>query len=137
MANPAYRPLVPNQVIHLLPTAQPVDRQVLPKSKWEELKPVIRRLYIDENKTFRKIATIIRDTYNFTPTKGQFDARVKQWGFKKNASQHERRMILQGGGQNVVGAHGRFVKQSTLERWGKEFNKGKLGLQMLLLCLRK
>jgi len=125
MASSAYRPLVPNQVNRSLPTVQPVHRQVLPKTKWEELRPVIRRLYIEENKTFRKIAIILCNSYGFTPTKGQFEARVKQWGFKKNASQHERRIILQGNGPNVIGDHGRIASQTTLERWEREFIKGR------------
>ena len=38
------------------------------KKKWESLKPLIQRVYIEENKPFSYLASILRDEYNFTPT---------------------------------------------------------------------
>jgi hypothetical protein len=38
------------------------------KDQWEELKPLIRRLYNEENKTFSKVASILRDSHDFFPT---------------------------------------------------------------------
>ena len=37
-------------------------------AQWEELKPLIRRLYLDENRTFTDVATTLRDTHGFFPT---------------------------------------------------------------------
>jgi len=45
-------------------------RQQLSKDEWESLKPLIQRLYIEENQTFRDIATTLRDSHGFFPTYG-------------------------------------------------------------------
>jgi hypothetical protein len=36
--------------------------------QWESLKPLIQRLYIEENKPFTDIVKIIREKYGFEPT---------------------------------------------------------------------
>jgi len=84
----------------------PVARQVLSKDEWDRLKPVIQRLYIDENLPRPRVAAILRESYGFAPTKRQFDRRIEEWGFKKNASQKERHTILSSG-KNAVGKHGK------------------------------
>jgi hypothetical protein len=38
------------------------------KKRWELLKPLIQRVYIEENKPFSYLASILRDEYDFTPT---------------------------------------------------------------------
>ena len=38
------------------------------KKKWESLKPLIQRVYIEENKPFPYLARILHDEYEFTPT---------------------------------------------------------------------
>ena len=38
------------------------------KKKWESLKPLIQRVYIEENKPFSYLARILRNEYKFTPT---------------------------------------------------------------------
>jgi len=43
-------------------------RQVLSKEQWENLRPLITRLYIDENKTFKSVAAVLRELHNFVPT---------------------------------------------------------------------
>ena len=51
-----------------VPSATTTPRQVLSKGQWEELRPVISRLYIDENKTFKAVAEVLRESHNFVPT---------------------------------------------------------------------
>lgn len=58
-------------------------RQVLPKDRWDELKPLIYQLYIQEGKTFNNIQEIFCETYGFSPTLGQFKKRLTTWGFRK------------------------------------------------------
>jgi len=54
----------------------------------------------------------------------QFEARVKQWGFRKNTSKSERSEIIQNfGTQNTIGAHGRAIPKGTVERWEKATQK--------------
>lgn len=107
------------------PFQSKVPRQSLSREQWENLKDLISRLYVDENKTFRKIATILLEAHGFEPTKGQLSTRRRSWGFKKNASRKERFAILQSpGARNVVGTHGKVVNQTTRARWELEFSKG-------------
>jgi len=97
-------------------------RQVLSKEDWEELKPLIQRLYIEEKKTFRRICTILSHSHGFTPTKRQFGAKIHQWGFKKNTTREERRRIVRGpGGQSAITINGKEIDRKTRERWEKEF----------------
>jgi hypothetical protein len=35
---------------------------------WDKLKPYIRRLYIEENKTLQQLVTALRDEHDFFPT---------------------------------------------------------------------
>jgi len=64
-------------------TAKRGTRQVLPKDRWDELKPIIYQLYIKEGKTFKQIQEIFTETYGFCPTLGQFKKRLTTWGFRK------------------------------------------------------
>ena len=38
------------------------------RQKWESLKPLIQRIYIDENKPFPYLVTILREEHGFEPT---------------------------------------------------------------------
>ena len=38
------------------------------RQKWESLKPLIQRIYIDENKPFPYLAKILREEHGFEPT---------------------------------------------------------------------
>jgi len=104
-----------------IPSAR-VQRQVLSQDQWEDLKPIIRRLYIEENQTFPKICTILSSTHGFTPTKRQFNSKINRWGFRKNATKEERRRIAQSSnGQTTLGANGKAISQKIRKRWEKEF----------------
>jgi hypothetical protein len=64
---PSFQPL-----IHPTPVEEdianvPESYQSL-KRKWESLKPLIQRVYIEENKSFSYLARILRNEYEFTPT---------------------------------------------------------------------
>jgi hypothetical protein len=110
-----FRLLAPQNNVTLT-VARPVPRQVLSSDKWEQLRPLIGRLYLREKKTFRMISAILQENHGFSPTKSQFDKRVRQWGFKKNASQHERHMITKNHDKlSYIGPDGRVISQSTRE----------------------
>ncbi|KAG9246147.1 hypothetical protein BJ878DRAFT_307295 [Calycina marina] len=84
-------------------------RRVLSAEEWNELRPAIYQLY-----------------YAFTPTRRQFDRKVKEWGFKKNTSKDERLAIIKestSGGQALrdVSGHGKVIKRAKRERCEKEF----------------
>jgi len=126
MQSQPYRVIQPEPCsIVALPVPNPsarVARQVLSKDEWEQLKPIIRQLYIEENKTFRKISTILSRSHGFTPTKRQFDARISRWGFRKNTSKEERhKIVTESKGLQALGTNGKIINQKTRERWEKEF----------------
>jgi hypothetical protein len=125
--------------------APAVPRQILSKEDWEELRPLIHRLYIDENRKFKDIAAIIKEEHGFLLTcvmlsdtcafsnevefsKRQFDGRVAKWNIKKNATQSQRRTIIQNIGgltdRYSVELNGRKVSRSKLIRWEKELKRG-------------
>jgi hypothetical protein len=43
-------------------------RKMYPKEQWLVLKPLIHRLYIDENQTFTKVAEYLQEHHGFNPT---------------------------------------------------------------------
>jgi hypothetical protein len=43
-------------------------RKRLSNDEWESLKPLIQRLYIDENRTFSYVANVLRAEHQFFPT---------------------------------------------------------------------
>lgn len=43
-------------------------RRHLSSEEWEALRPIVKRLYIDKNKTFDEVAVVFRDEHNFNPT---------------------------------------------------------------------
>lgn len=96
-------------------------RQTLSKDEWDGLKPVIQRLYIEENHNFRMISTFLRDKYGFAPTRGQFDRKIAQWGFRKNAIKRERKSISGStNGNAVIQDNSQRIKQTIPQRQEKQ-----------------
>jgi hypothetical protein len=131
MESQSFRAILPSQDYIPLSVKRSTPRQVLSKDQWEELKPIIDRLYMKENRTFRQISGILGESYGFAPTKTQFNIRLKQWGFKKNASRQNRLEFLNN--PDKLGTIERAVKPTTRKRWEKEFQKGKITLIIISL----
>ena len=64
---PPFQPLIHPTPVEEDISNVPESHQSL-KKKWESLKPLIQRVYIEENKPFSYLASILRDEYDFTPT---------------------------------------------------------------------
>jgi hypothetical protein len=45
-------------------------KREISRQKWEEMKPLIQRVYIRENKTFRQLKTVLREEYGVEPRYG-------------------------------------------------------------------
>jgi hypothetical protein len=45
-------------------------KREISKQQWEEMKPLIQRVYIKENKTFRHLKNTLRAEYGVEPTYG-------------------------------------------------------------------
>ncbi|KAG0651284.1 hypothetical protein D0Z07_1582 [Hyphodiscus hymeniophilus] len=114
-------------------TSIPVHAPVWPPSKrrlqlssaeWEELKPTIERLYIDEERHFKDVRVILETNHNFMPSKKMFDDKIKKWGLRKNATRDQRKVILEElHDEGVVkDSKGLSVKlnPAKIERWERE-----------------
>ncbi|PMD45824.1 TPR-like protein [Hyaloscypha variabilis F] len=87
-------------VARTIDTRSEVDQRTLgsreaTRLRWEELKPLIQRVYIDEDKPYPYLANLLRTEHRFETTKRQFSRKIVEWGFRKNVSGSERRVILQ------------------------------------------
>ncbi|KAM3067142.1 hypothetical protein ACMFMG_011696 [Clarireedia jacksonii] len=66
---------------------QSTARKELSHDEWEQLKPIIKRMYIDENQSFKLIQRFFTSEYQSTPT-------TEKWGFGKNIKKKVRDAIL-------------------------------------------
>ena len=125
------------------------SRSTSSKEIWEALKPLIQRIYIDENKPFTYLQTILTTEHNFCPTyefsflysprpllfdntqkadvkfrKRQYSRKIEKWGFRKNVTRSERRVILQNLNgsepEGVTRITGRQVTSTKIERWRRQ-----------------
>jgi hypothetical protein len=54
-------------IFHEAPTGEPGIREMT-RQQWESLKPLIQRIYMEENKPFPYLERILRDEHGFEPT---------------------------------------------------------------------
>jgi hypothetical protein len=113
------------------------------------MKPLIQRAYMRENKTFRQLKNILRVEYGVEPTYGslshclvvniglhegvltvisghQFSRKVNEWGFKKNVSSSERRVILQNLPNRPhppLETQNSCINSGKLQNWRKRYRK--------------
>ncbi|POS71850.1 hypothetical protein DHEL01_v209758 [Diaporthe helianthi] len=52
-------------------------------SYWEEYKPIMRRLYIDEKKPLREVVEIMENDFGFKATQKVYKNRFRIWGWRK------------------------------------------------------
>jgi hypothetical protein len=62
-----------NDVPAALPVSDDLDRnsskpEGLAKKNWDDLKPTIRELYLDQGQTLKQLATYLKEHHGFTPT---------------------------------------------------------------------
>lgn len=53
---------------YTLPSSAGRRRSQPSKDRWEDLKPYIQRVYMEENKTLQQLAEVLRDEFDFFPT---------------------------------------------------------------------
>ncbi|CZR54809.1 uncharacterized protein PAC_04693 [Phialocephala subalpina] len=93
---------------------------MLSREQWENLKPIIRRLYIDENETIKSTSKYLGEHHNFEPTKRQLLRKISEWGFEKNVKRPERQVIIACEEDGLpVGEtiRGRKFDKAKLKRW--------------------
>ncbi|KAI0469021.1 hypothetical protein F4859DRAFT_146187 [Xylaria cf. heliscus] len=70
----------------------------LPSSamRWADLKPIIKKLFIDDNRTLDEIVGILRTEYNFEVNVDKLKHRVYRmhWGIKKSMSSAQKEQLI-------------------------------------------
>ncbi|KAF4785487.1 hypothetical protein HER10_EVM0006795 [Colletotrichum scovillei] len=63
----------------------PQQRQsVIVDTDWERVRPVIRQLYLREDRTLSFVLTTLKTLHNFQASKSQLEWKLKQWHIVKN-----------------------------------------------------
>lgn len=117
---------------------QPRNRKQLSPEEWDELKPLIVRLYIKENKTLEQVAQILCQEKGFllsyeppsisrqVPSltilsrKHQFTRKLDQWKIHKNARRHDRhraRKISTFSNENPATRENNISSNDMTESW--------------------
>ncbi|PVH68814.1 TPR-like protein [Cadophora sp. DSE1049] len=100
---------------------------VISRQQWDDMKSFIRRIYIDENKTFYQVANDIRNNFGWEPTKRQFSRKIEEWGFRKNVSRIERRRIMKTfNGESTYQTIDREDRRVTIEKlknWKRRYKE--------------
>ncbi|KUI54710.1 hypothetical protein VP1G_02066 [Cytospora mali] len=79
--------------------------------QWEAMRPIIRRLYIDDKKTLAEVSQTLETSYNFRATPKQYKNRFKQWGYWKNLSTRDAsRLIQMKASRDSMGKTSTFVR---------------------------
>jgi hypothetical protein len=58
----------PSQQVQLATDTITAASRMLSKQRWEELKPTIRHLYLDHNRTLKELAEYIQENHGIKPT---------------------------------------------------------------------
>ncbi|KAH6635852.1 Clr5 domain-containing protein [Chaetomium tenue] len=53
---------------------------------WGEHQPLLKQLYLDEDRTLRDVAKILKDEYRFAPSISAYKRQFATWGWRKNSS---------------------------------------------------
>ncbi|KAH8753453.1 hypothetical protein F5882DRAFT_385691 [Hyaloscypha sp. PMI_1271] len=98
--------------------------QGLAKKNWNDLKPTVRELYLNQGQTLKQLAKHLEEHHGFRPTKKQLLYRISQWGFEKNVKKNERRAIIKHLGPELEKVEieaqtlrGRTLDAAKLNRW--------------------
>lgn len=90
--------------------------------QWENLRPIIKRLYVDENRTMKNTSKHLGENHGFEPTKRQLLRKITEWGFEKNVKRQERQAIVtrqQQGRPVGETIRGRKLDKAKIKRWKK------------------
>ncbi|CAG9948632.1 unnamed protein product [Clonostachys rosea f. rosea IK726] len=78
----------------------PTDLQKISKERWEEYRPIIKRLHMDQGLPVKSkigrpnLTQVMKDDHNFDATHSQYEAQLKKWGWVKNLSKEEWNLVL-------------------------------------------
>ncbi|PMD24378.1 hypothetical protein NA56DRAFT_35355 [Hyaloscypha hepaticicola] len=102
------------------------EPQGLARKNWDDLKPTIRELYLDQGQTLKQLIKYLEEHHGFRPTRKQLLYRISRWGFEKNVKKNERRAIIEHFGPELGKVEfeaqtlrGRKLDEAKLNRWMK------------------
>ncbi|KAG8532977.1 uncharacterized protein KY384_001759 [Bacidia gigantensis] len=85
--------------------------------RWELLRPVIERLYVEEGRKLPEILTRVKDQYGFSAAQSQYKYQIKKWKLKKNTPAMKKEAMFR-----VVKARAKEGKSSVLTRGGENID---------------
>ncbi|TQN63786.1 hypothetical protein CSHISOI_11692, partial [Colletotrichum shisoi] len=59
------------------------------EEEWARVQPIIRKLYLLEDKSLKDVITTLSTIHNFRPSKAQLESKLKQWHMAKNMTSME------------------------------------------------
>ncbi|KAI1110686.1 Clr5 domain-containing protein [Nemania sp. NC0429] len=94
-------------------------------SEWTAQKDIIRRLYLDENKTLDEVRRIMADKHQFHATPSMYKKRIRVWHFSKKLEEDDVLEVLQqklerkaaGETSHNLVIRGRVVRNQRLRRF--------------------
>ncbi|KAI4126041.1 MAG: hypothetical protein LQ347_005128 [Umbilicaria vellea] len=91
--------------------------------KWELLKPIIERLYIDESQKLSDVVNAVKAQYGFDAAEHQYKHQIKKWKLRKNISTQKKTALCksiqkraQSGKSTVAKYKGHDVDTNKLRR---------------------
>ncbi|KAK6218621.1 hypothetical protein QIS74_06501 [Colletotrichum tabaci] len=93
------------------------------EEEWARVQPIIRKLYLLEDKSLKDVIMILSTLHGFRPSKAQLESKLKQWHMTKNMTNLEwkyvdmriRRRRLQGR-ESKVYLSGIPLRPATVEK---------------------
>ena len=105
---------------------------------WENIRPTIKRLYLDEDKTLKDVMATMQRDFGHKATIKMYQNRITKWGLDKNCKAHEmkaiaRKMVKRDamGKASVFQIRGRQIERKEVLRHLKR--KGYQSLEEVLL----
>ncbi|TIC90263.1 hypothetical protein CH35J_012213 [Colletotrichum higginsianum] len=59
------------------------------EEEWARVQPIIRKLYLLEDKSLKDVIIILSTLHGFRPSKAQLESKLKQWHMAKNMTSME------------------------------------------------
>ncbi|GKT46381.1 uncharacterized protein ColSpa_06562 [Colletotrichum spaethianum] len=91
--------------------------------EWERLQPVIRKLYLTEDRSLKDVLTILSMSQGFRLSKSQLEWKLKQWHMTKNMTSSEWKYVTHrirkrhiAGKESRVYLSGVRLKDATVEK---------------------
>ncbi|CAO2655996.1 Nn.00g047990.m01.CDS01 [Neocucurbitaria sp. VM-36] len=101
----------------------PAKARQLSDADWEDMKEMLLKLYIKENKTLKALQKVLREDHGLILSQKQLTKRFAEWNFKKNVKQAEIEAYLTKSSlpsnRSDISVDGVRITAAKRERWEK------------------